>query len=410
MSGSMRELAPSKRTGERRWELRVYLGRDPDRAVRDPGTGKVLKQGPPVHESRVYRGGIREAKRELAKMVAKAGADKRVGPKATVSKLLDDWLANLDRLGRARSTVETYRQHVERHMRPGLGTIRLDKLTTHDVDRYLASLAEKGLRPRTIRTDHAVLSAALAQGVTWGWLASNPAREAKVATDRTEAPTITVDDLRRLYFAALEDDADMAVVIALGAVTGCRRGELAGLRWDDLDREKATLRIERAWVPGSGGQHLTTSKTGKARVAHIGAFGVALLDGYRLLLAERLGGAEPAGWLLSYDGGATPMRAKSMTGYVGALAKRLGIDAHLHTLRHFAASELVGGGVDLAVAARQLGHSPQVMAGTYLHADDGRGAAAGELIAGVVGKALESSDVDAEHQFAAPSPGGGGEG
>lgn len=389
MNGSMRELPSAKRTGERRWELRVYVGRDPDKAVRDPETGRVIRQGPPVHLSKVFRGGKREASRELAKMAAEAHQGRRVGPTATVAKLLTEWLANLERQGKARSTLETYEAHVTNHIRPGLGGVRLDKLGTHDVDRYLGALAAKGLKPGTIRTDHAVLSAALAQGVAWGWLPANPAKGAKLDTTKTEAPSITVDDLRRLYTAALEEDPDMAVTIALGALTGCRRGELAGLRWDDLDREQATLRIERAWVPGKGGQHLNGfTKTRKARTVFIGAAGVALLDGYRSVLRDRLCGEEPDGWLLSPDGGTTPMRAKAMTEYVGRLAKRLGITAHFHTMRHFAASELVAGGVDLAVAARQLGHSPQVMAATYLHADDGRGAAAGELIAGVVERAL----------------------
>ncbi|MGH9087145.1 MAG: tyrosine-type recombinase/integrase [Acidimicrobiales bacterium] len=391
MNGSMRELASSKRTGERRWELRVYVGRDPDRTVRDDA-GRIVAQGPPVHQSKVFRGGKREAARELVEMAAKAHQDRSVGPKTTVGKLLTDWLVNVERQGRARSTVETYRAHADRHIRPALGGIRLDKLTAHDVDRYLGALADKGLRPRTVRTDHAVLSAALAQGVTWGWLASNPARGAKLAGADTEAPSITVEELGRLYAAALADDPDMAVMLALGAITGCRRGELAGIRWEDVDRERATVRVERAWVPGKGGQHLNTfTKTKKPRKVFIGAAGVAMLDGYRRVLIERMA-AEPDGWLLSYDGGETPMRAKSMTEYVGALAKRCKIDAHLHTLRHFAASELSAAGVDLAVAARQLGHSPAVMAGTYLHADDDRGAAAGELIAGVVGKALAPAE------------------
>ena len=88
----------------------------------------------------------------------------------------------------------------------------------------------------------------------------------------------------------------------------------------------------------------------------IGAAGVAQLDRYWELQQERTG-TDPNGWLLSYDGGTTPMRAKSMTEYVGRLAKRLKIPADFHTLRHFAATELVAQGVDLPTAAGQLGHT-----------------------------------------------------
>ena len=127
--------APSKRDGSKRWERRVYDGRDPDKVVRDPATGKVVKQGPSIHVSRVFRGGKRDAKRALDKLVAEAGRTRTIGTTATVGKLLTDHIANLERLGKAQSTMETYRTHIAKHIRPGLGSIRLDKLTVHDVDR-----------------------------------------------------------------------------------------------------------------------------------------------------------------------------------------------------------------------------------------------------------------------------------
>jgi integrase len=392
MSGTLRDLPPSKRTGEKRWELRVYVGRDPDKTVRDD-EGMVIKQGPPVHVSRVFRGGKREANKALDKLVAEYGGERRIGTSATVGKLFTEWLANLERLGKAQSTLETYKTHVEKHLRPGLGSIRLDKLTVHDVDRYLSNLDKvKGLAPRTIKLDHAVLSAALAQAVDWEWTKASPAKSARLkSADQDDQATLTTDQFSRLYQAALADDVDMAVVIALAALTGCRRGELCGLRWDDLDVDRAALRVERQWVPGTGGQHLTKStKTGKGRTVFIGATGVALLEQYRAVQTERIG-HDPEGWLLSYNGGETEMRAKSMTEYVTRLAKKVKVPAHFHTLRHWAATELVHQGVDLPTAASQLGHSTGVMAETYLHTSDERGAAAGELIAGVVGKSLSLS-------------------
>ena len=394
MAGTLRELSPSKQDGSRRWEMRVYVGRDPNRTVRDE-SGKVVKQGPPVHRSKVFIGGKRAAGKALEKFVKKvrkSEAASVVGTTATLGSLFDKWLANLERIGKARSTLETYRIHVEKHIRPALGSRRLNKLTAQDIDAYLGTLADKGLAPRTIKLDHAVLSGALAQAVEWGWLKANPAKKAQLQAANTEAPSISVEQVVQLYQAALADeDPDMALAIVLGAITGCRRGELCGLRWDDLDWERSCLTVERAWVPGEGGQHLTTTKTGKGRKVFIGAAGVAQLDRYWELQQERTG-TDPDGWLLSYDGGTTPMRAKSMTEYVGRLAKRLKIPADFHTLRHFAATELVAQGVDLPTAAGQLGHTTGVMAAVYLHATEDRGAAAGELIGGLVAKALSAGE------------------
>lgn len=389
MSGSLQELTRSKRDKQPRWRLKVYVGRDPQRTVRDPVTGKI-KHGPPIFKSEVFHGKKSEARDRLNALVVEVQRGQHVGSTSTLDTLLDRWLKHLQQLGKATSTLETYQTHVDKHIRPVLGSVRLDKLDLERIDAYLGTLREKGLAPRTIKTNHAVLSAALSQGVKWKLLPANPAAGAALVTARTEATSITIDQLRDLYKVALGDDVDMAACIALGAITGARRGELCGLQWYDLDRDRATLTIERAWVPGKGGQHLTTTKTGKSRTVFIGAAGVAFLDGYRQLQRERMGGAEPDGWLLSLNGGVTPLRAKSVSEYMTALAKKLKIPVHFHTLRHLAASELQANGVDLATAARQLGHSPEVMAATYLHSTDERGAAAGELLSGVVVNALDA--------------------
>ena len=356
-------------------------------------TGKVIKQGPPVDVSKGFRGGKRDAIKALDKLVAETGEGRAVGTTATVGKLLTEWLATLERLGKARTTIESYSAHVEKHIRPGLGSIRLDRLTAHDVDRYLAELKAKGLADATIKLDHACLRAALEQGVDWQWIRDNPAKRARLsAASKAQAEPFTTEHLTKLYNAAVAEDIDMAAVIVLAALTGCRRGELVGLRWDDLDRDTRSLRVERQWVAGKGGQELEDgTKNGKTRTVYIGAAGVDLLDRYRVAKLEQTG-VDPDGWLLSADSGTTPLRAKAVTEYVCGLAKRLKVPGHLHTIRHWKQTEMNRLGVDLPTAADQGGHSVGVMAGTYLHTNPERAAAAGELVAGVVGAALAPQD------------------
>ena len=400
MPGTIRSLQPSKRDGVQRWELRVYVGRDPDKTVRDDH-GKVIKQGPPVHASRVFRGGKREANKALDEFVTEvreSEAKSVVGRTATLGKLLDRWLENIRRpeLEMARSTLETYSIHVEKHIRPALGSIRLDQLGVDDIDTYLGSLsADKGLSARTIKLNHAVLKAALNQAVDWKWMTENPAKAVRVPGGKRsklpKAPTMTTEQFETLCQAALEDDADMAVFIWLAGITGCRRGEVCGLRWDDFDPERGTLRVERQWVPGKGGQELSEyTKSGDGRDVFIGAGGVTILETYFRAKATEIG-REPEGWLVSYNGGESPMRAKGVTEYVSRLLKHLGIIAKLHTLRHWKSTELQVQGVDLPTAAAQMGHSIGVMAETYLHTSDERGAAAGELISVAAGKELDPS-------------------
>jgi integrase len=382
---SIRKLSPSK-DGKERFQLRVYVGRDPSRAVYDEN-GTVVQQAPPIHVSKVFHGGIREAKKELAKLEVKAGEERTVGTTATVSKLLTEYLGTLERLGKASTTIYTYSQHAKNNIEPTLGNVRLNKLTGHQIDTWLAVLYDKGLAPGTVRIAFNTLKGALTQGVDWGWLASNPATRARLRTPET-APSdhLSIEQVRAIYDGALaDDDIDMAALIVLAARTGCRRGELVGLQWEDLDPVECTLAVQRQWRAEEGGQKLAPPKNGKARTVHIGEEGVASLLRYKALKAAQLGW-EPDGWLLSHDGGITPMRAKSVTAYFSTLAKRAGVDAHLHTLRHWSATELNRQGVDLPTAAAQLGHTTTVMAKVYLHTDDGRGAVAGDKMAAVLGR------------------------
>ena len=375
MSGTMRERPA--RSG--RWELRAYVGRDAE-------TGK------PRQVSRVFRGGKRDATKALDKLVHEVSEGQYIGTTATFGKLLDEWMERIIKKRRARSTVETYEIHIEKWIRPSLGAVRLDKLTAYEIDAHLAELEAKGLAGGTVKLEHAIIRSALSQGVRWKWIPSNPAKESSPeVAKRTPAPTLTIDQLRTLYFAAAAEDEDMAAAIALGALTGARRGELCGLRWGDVDWDRGSIRVERAWVPGQGGQRLTTTKTGGGRTVFVGAEGLRILRTYRAAKTDLLG-HEPAdhGWLLSMDGGETPLRAKTLTEYVASLGRRNKIKVRLHSLRHFKATELNRAGVDLPTAASQMGHTAAVMAETYLHTDDDRQAAAGELVSGVIGKALDN--------------------
>ena len=216
----MRVLPPSRKDGARRWELRVFIGRDPAKAVHDPHTGRVIKQAPPIYVSKVFKGGKRAAQKALGDLVAEVRQNSRgvVGTPKTVSNLLDEHLANLERLRRSRSTIETYRIHIEKHLRPGLGSIRVGDLTAEHIDHYLATLhRDHALAPRTIRLNHAILRSALSQAVKWKWRTDNPAKDASVeeSPDTAHDVEIATDQLRLLIETAMAEDPDMGVMLGL---------------------------------------------------------------------------------------------------------------------------------------------------------------------------------------------------
>jgi integrase len=175
------------------------------------------------------------------------------------------------------------------------------------------------------------------------------------------------------------------VALFLLVVTGARRGELCGLKWSDVDVEHSSINIERQYLPGGGGLYIAPlkSETGAedgARTVHVGQPTIALLERYGEL-QRALTGREPDGWLISYDGGVTPMNPKTLAALISSLAKRSGLDGvTTHTFRKVTATQLIASGADVDSAARRMGHTTQVMFGTYVKGADDRAVAAAEAL------------------------------
>ena len=240
------------------WRLRV--------SVPDPISGK------PVQRSKTIRTKTRAAKKDLERDLAKFRRElerkRATGKKATMGKVLDDWLADLEKEGRARSTLETYRIHIEKKIRPKLGAVPLEDMTVDRVRAFTRSLggAIRTQRPLT----HAILQGALAFAVSNDWLEANPAtrvKAAKLAKEETDA--LTPAEIQALISAGEKKSPVLGMAVFLGALTGARRGELCGLKWSDVNWDAETIRIERAWVPGQGGQMLTTTKTEERRTVSL---------------------------------------------------------------------------------------------------------------------------------------------
>jgi integrase len=187
-------------------------------------------------------------------------------------------------------------------------------------------------------------------------LASPP----RVSSAEIRPPTPA--DVSRLLRTAYEADPDFAVLLWLAATTGARRGELCALRWANIDLEAAEVLIVRNLFQAAGRLVEKDTKTHAARRLALSHGSVALLDEHRRRCAER---AETCGarlsddaYMFSYDpAGRQPMRLDSVTHRFSRLAKELGLQTRLHDLRHYAATQLIAGGVDLRTVSGRIGHA-----------------------------------------------------
>jgi len=333
-------------------------------------------------------GGRGAAKAELEKFMAEVAerSSAPAEPTVTVAEMLDAYLVHGKWIGRTQSTVESYGHAVAR-LPVTLGALPLAKSTSRHLDAFYGDLAER-LADSTIRQTHAIMTAALEQAVRWGWINDNPAKGATAPRrHKPKRSALPLPDVARMIAAASaprKDGADgdvvIAMAIAMAALTGARRGELCGMRWSAIDPVTCSIIIERQWVPGQGGQYLASPKSEEGvRSIVLGQLGLDLIGRYRDIMRDMLR-REPDGWLLSYDAGVTPMRAKALGQAITDIGKGLGLAVTTHSFRRVSATQLVAAGVDVDTAARRLGHTKEVMLASYVLGTDDRSIAAAQTI------------------------------
>lgn len=161
--------------------------------------------------------------------------------------------------------------------------------------------------------------------------------------------------------AAWDEGPDRGTLVWLVMVTGFRRAELLALRWSDVDLDGGTLYVRRNHVRVTGRSVEKDTKTHRARRLAVDETTVEILREHLLRYEQRCRelGVEPkqASYLFSYS--PTNDRACDPSGVshrYSRMCVRLGIDSHLHALRHYSATELLGAGVDLRTVAGRLGH------------------------------------------------------
>jgi integrase len=258
------------------------------------------------------------------------------------------------------------------------GSVRLDKLKSHHLDAAYRRWLLEGLSPATINSYHGVLSSALGQAVRWGLISRSVAPLATLPTVEPRRMTVpSVERVRMLVSTAEEHDPVLSAAIMLAALTGCRRGELLGLRWSDVDRDEMVLQVQRSIKREEFGRALRAgpTKTHQDRKVALDPVMLAVIDTHRQRAeawAEEAGVRIGAvGYMLTEDPtGETPMAPDTLTHRFSRLAARTGADSiRFHDIRHSVATTLLGAGYDLAVVAGRLGHrDPTVTLRVYAHA------------------------------------------
>jgi integrase len=287
----------------------------------------------------------------------------------TLGPLLDEWIEGVEVRPQ---TKATYAWVVNRHLKPGLGSVRLTALSARRIERFLAAKRAAGLAAGTVRHVRVVLVMALAYATRHNLVGRNEASLARgPKRSDYEANPLDRDETRKLI-EALRGDRFEALFTTL-AVLGLRLGEALALRWRDVVLDEHPFLMVRHSLVRLKGEKPTLAPTKTSRRKLNLPAGLAdILRRYRVKqIEERLlvGPGWKADDFVFTTGVGTPVDHANAYKAFQRVLQRAGLRrVRLHDLRHGAASALLLDGVDLKRISAALGHSKiATTADTYVH-------------------------------------------
>lgn len=402
MARSKNDMSQIRRRGNS-LQVSVFAGYD-------PVTGKRLYLSDSTTD-------LAEAKRIRARFRAQVADQRDIKTKATFRHTFEEWLKVHEIEA---TTRESYEMYLRLYLGPALGDLPLTKVTARVLEQFYAQLRRcsqlcdgkpyiehrtdedhecrivKHRRPpgrppangypehdcekagctvveckqhecrplsnSTILKVHFAISGAMAAAVRWEWIDSNPAEVAKKPRQPQPAPKPpTVEQASKIIEAAWQQDEDWGALVWLVMVTGMRRAELLGLRWQHVDLTGGTLIVQRNHLRAKGQSYEKGTKTHQERRISLDTATSEILTEHRQrydAVAAEIG-IEPSDEAYLFSHSPTkdrPYSPDAVTHRYADMCAKIGIDTHMHALRHYSATELIQSGVDLRTIAGRLGH------------------------------------------------------
>ena len=233
---------------------------------------------------------------------------------------------------------------LEAHLKPYFGKLDLREITPLDIETYRAKRLSAGVKKSTTNREMALLKKMFHLAVDWGYCAENPVVKVKLFPER--------DNLKERVLSAEEETRllahcppHLAPIVVFALNTGMRRGEILGLRWDQVDPSGKSIRVTR-------------TKSGRDRSVPLNEAAAEVIKAQRqksrgsYVFPSMKGGEYMKSVAHSFA------RACRLAGITGL---------RFHDLRHTFATRLIRQGADIITVQALLGHHSVTVTQRYTH-------------------------------------------
>lgn len=366
-------MASIKQLDDRRFKITVSNGYQPD--------GKKICKAKTIRvPESIPRRGIRQyVAHEAEELERQFKTGYSEDGNLPFQEYAERWLARQVRY--APSTLESYRRMLGR-VYPFIGAIPINRLRPIALENLLVELRKRTYRGKpigeaTVQKYLTVVSAVLSDAKRNEIIQKNPARMIDLPeTESAQQQIPTEEEALRFLNYICNEEIEYRTYYVLAIYTGCRRGELCALKWEDFlvdsrdNTSVLTVSRSRSVVPGKGVVEGPT-KNGHSRVIAISPEITGYLQSYcciKMAEAEERG-EEVSDYLFVNDEGHL-FHPDTFTKHLRMIYEDLGFpkEYHLHTLRHYFVSTLLHHGVDKQTVAELAGHEDtSFLERTYCH-------------------------------------------
>lgn len=302
----------------------------------------------------------------------------------TLGEWLDYWMENVVKVNREKTTYAGYKVIVDKHIKPALGEIKIQKLTPKILQSYYTSKQDERddndkplLSSNTVKKHHTLLKTALKLAHMQGVINANPAD--KVSPPKYIKPEIsfyTVEEMKKL-FELVDKEYILKPAVYLAGILGLRREEIAGLKWSNVDFMNKLIHIVE--VRARADREIVIKKTKNESSTRKLAMNDTLEEKLKEVLEAQISSREFLGESMYNDSGYVVVNEyghEVNPGYLSSLfgkfIKKHGLShITLHGLRHTIASIGNDAGLTMFEISKILGHSsPDVTGRVYMHLFD----------------------------------------
>lgn len=301
-------------------------------------------------------------------------------------------LALKERNGEKISSITDYR-NMSARIYPIIGHKKLKDLQAKDLNDLYGELMKDGVNKRTggklsnktVLRYHRFVSIVLSKAVKEGLIPFNPAARADPPkAEKREPESLQTTDIKNLINALGGESDKWRTIISLMLVTGMRRGEVAGLKWDCIDFAGGLIHVRNSitYIPGVGARDEKPKTENSIRSIPVPSDTMAMMRHWKESEMLRLKKSfDKKGYVFPQDvkympkedtyiiDNRSPMHPDSITSWLTKFCKRHNLPhIHPHQLRHTYASQLIYAELDVITTSKLLGHSkPSTTTDIYSH-------------------------------------------